>query len=321
MNRAAPTIGFVGLGAMGGAITARLLETGHRVVGYNRTRAKAEALRQAGMEWADCPRAAAARADICFSMVTDTNGLAAVARGENGIIAGLRPAAVYVDMSTVSPLLTEALAAETAQAGAAMLDAPVSGSVAHARSGRLSLMVGGDPKTLGAVKPILLSFGEKITWVGRNGLGSLMKLATNLQVYVQTLAFAESLRLAERGGIDRRLAMEVLLNSVVASPMLNYRAPFMLARPPQAWFTVDLSVKDLTLALEAGDRLAAALPATRAAAEAYAVASQLGLGAQEAAAIYDVIDRLRASTTADPSRLGKRRPRPARFSSSSRDRR
>lgn len=294
MSRPTPTIGFVGLGTMGGTIAARLLERGYRVVGYNRTRAKAEALQQNGLELTDSPREAAAHAEVCFSMVTDTSALAAVARGENGVIAGLKPGAVYVDMSTVSPSLTEALAAEAAQVGVAMLDAPVSGSVAHARSGRLSFMVGGDPKVLESVRPVLLSFGEKLTWVGTNGRGTLMKLATNLQVYVQTLAFAESLRLAERGGIERRLAMEVLLNSVVASPMLSYRAPFMLDRPQEAWFTVDLSVKDLALTLEAGSRLDATLPTTKAAADAFAVASQLGLGAQEAAAIYDVMDRLQA---------------------------
>lgn len=301
MIQAAPTIGFVGLGTMGAPIAARLLESGYRVAGYNRTRSRAESLQQNGLELAASPREAAARAEICFSMVTDTNALAAVARGENGIIAGLKPGAVYVDMSTVSPALTEALAAEAAQVGAAMLDAPVSGSVAHARSGRLSFMVGGEPTVLESVRPVLLSFGEKVTWVGPNGRGTLMKLATNLQVYVQTLAFAESLRLAERGGIDRRLAMEVLLSSVVASPMLAYRAPFMLDRPPQTWFTVDLSAKDLALIIEAGGRLGVALPTTKAAADAYGVALRLGLGEQETAAIYDVIDRLHAPITADRS--------------------
>ncbi len=315
MSRATPTIGFVGLGTMGGTIVARLLEHGYRVVGYNRTRAKAEALRELGLELVDSPAEAAARGDVCFTMVTDTDALSDLARGEKGLIANLKPGAVYVDMSTVSPSLTEALAAEAAGVGAAMLDAPVSGSVAHARSGKLSFMVGGDPKVLEFVRPVLLSFGEKITWVGRNGLGTLMKLATNLQVYVQTLAFAESLRLAERGGIDPRIAMEVLLHSVVASPMLSYRAPFMLDRPRQAWFTVDLSVKDLALTLEAGGRLGTALPATKAAADAYAVATQLGLGAQEAAAIYDVIDHLHPPMTADPSHLVKRHRGPKRVSS------
>ena len=289
-----PTIGFVGLGTMGGSIATRLLETGHRVVGYNRTRARAQALEPAGLQVVDSPRETAAASDVCFSMVTDDASLQAVARGPNGIIAGLRRGAVYVELSTVSPPLARDLASETSRAGAALLDAPVSGSVAHARSGRLSFMVGGDPAALESVTSILLAIGEKITRVGNPGDGKLMKLATNLQVYAQTLAFAESLRLAERGGIDPRIAMEVLLNSVVASPMLQYRAPFMLDRPQQAWFTIDLSVKDLQLALDAADQLGAALPATRAAADAFRRAAQAGRGSEEVAAIYDEVAELPA---------------------------
>jgi 3-hydroxyisobutyrate dehydrogenase-like beta-hydroxyacid dehydrogenase len=286
------TIGFVGLGTMGGAIVQRLLETGHRVVGYNRTPEKAAALNLLGMELAGTPREAAERSDVCFSMVTNSEALAAIARGENGVIAGLKPASVFVEMSTVSPSLTEELAGEVTRAGSSMLDSPVSGSVAHARSGRLSFMVGGDPEVLDRVKPVLLAFGEKATWVGPNGRGTLMKLATNLQVYVQTLAFAESMRLAERGGIDPKVAMEVLLNSVIASPMLGYRAPFMLERPPHAWFNIDLTVKDLTYALEAGRRLGAVLPTTEVTVQAFKQASEMGLGTEEAAAIYDAVDRL-----------------------------
>jgi len=262
------------------------------------------------MVLAESPRQAAEQAaGICFSMVTDSTALAAVARGENGIIAGLSPKSVYVDMSTVSPLLIEELATEVSRVGASMLDSPVSGSVAHARSGRLSFMVGGDPYVLEAVKPVLLAFGEKATWVGPNGRGTLMKLATNLQVYVQTLAFAESMRLAERGGIERKVAMEVLLNSVIASPMLAYRAPFMVEKPAQAWFNIDLTVKDLGYALDAGRRLGASLPTTEITAQVYAEAARMGLGAEEMAAIYTVIDRLGA--VAPPiaeSDLPNRRP-------------
>lgn len=292
-----PVIGFVGLGTMGGSIAARLLEKGHRVLGYNRTRSRAEALAPAGLQVVNSPKEAAASSDVCFSMVTDDASLQAVARGPDGIIAGLRPGAIYVELSTVSPQVARDLAGETSRAGASLLDAPVSGSVAHARSGRLSFMVGGDPGVLESARPILLAIGEKITRVGNPGDGKLMKLATNLQVYVQTLAFAESLRLAERGGIDPRIAMEVLLNSVVASPMLQYRAPFMLERPEQAWFTIDLSVKDLLLALEAADQLGAALPATRAAADAFLRAAQSGRGPDEVAAIYDVVGELPAGSS------------------------
>ena len=298
MTSTSQTIGFVGLGTMGNAIASRLLEKGYRVLGYNRTRAKAEALRGAGLEVVDSPRAAAVGSDICFSMVTDDQSLDAVARGDGGILAGLRRGAVYIELSTVSPQIARDLAREASAVGATLLDAPVSGSVAHAQSGRLSFMVGGPAATLERVEPILLAIGEKITRVGDAGDGKLMKLATNLQVYIQTLGFAESMRLAERGGIDPRVAMEVLLKSVVASPMLQYRAPFMLERPEKAWFTIDLSVKDLRLALKAADELGVALPATQAAAETFERAVKMDHGAEEVAAIYDVVDELRPTPTA-----------------------
>lgn len=298
MSPGNPTIGFVGLGTMGSAVATRLLEKGYRVLGYNRTQTKAEALRGAGLEVVDTPREATAGSDVCFSMVTDDQSLNAVARGENGIIAGLRRGAVYIELSTVSPQIARDLAKETSAVGATLLDAPVSGSVAHAQSGRLSFMVGGPAATLEQVEPILLAIGEKITRVGDAGDGKLMKLATNLQVYIQTLGYAESMRLAERGGIDPRIAMEVLLKSVVASPMLQYRAPFMLERPQKAWFTIDLSVKDLRLALKAADELGVALPATQAVAETFERAVTTGHGAEEVAAIYDVVDQLRPTPTA-----------------------
>lgn len=297
MTPQGPTIGFVGLGTMGAAIAGRLLEKGYRVIGYNRSRRKAEALEANGLEVVDSPREAAARSDVCFSMVTDDAALSAVARGDRGVLAGLRPHAVYIELSTVSPQLGRDLATETEARDASLLDAPVSGSVGHARSGRLSFMVGGSRKVLDNVNPILLAIGEKITWVGRPGDGKLMKLATNLQVYVQTLAFAESMRLAERGGIDSRTAIEVLLNSVIASPMLQYRAPFMLDRPEQTWFTIDLSVKDLRLVLDAAHQLGVTLPTTSAAADAYLQAAQTGRGSEEVAAVYDVVPELRAVPT------------------------
>jgi 3-hydroxyisobutyrate dehydrogenase-like beta-hydroxyacid dehydrogenase len=292
-----PIIGFVGLGTMGSAIATRLLEKGYRVVGYNRTRAKAEALEPAGLDVVDLPRETAARSHVCFSMVTDDASLAAVARGTDGIIAGLQRDSIYIELSTVGPQIARELSKEATAVRSTLLDAPVSGSVGHARSGKLSFMVGGPARALEQVRTILQAIGEKITWVGEAGDGKLMKLATNLQVYVQTLAFAESMRLAERGGIDPKIAMEVLLNSVICSPMLQYRAPFMLTRPEKAWFTIDLSVKDLGLVLDAARQLGVSLPATGAAATAFKRAAETGHGSEEAAAIYDAIEELPATAS------------------------
>ena len=214
-------LGFVGLGAMGGRVAKRLLDAGHTVTGYNRTRSKAQWLLDSGMRWADTPRMVAEIADVIFTMVTNTAALQEVVGGHNGILAGLAPGKIYIDMSTVSPSKSRELAAHVAANGAAMLDVPVSGSVITLEQGQLSLMVGGDPATLEQVKPILLDIGPKVTYVGQNGQAVLMKIAVNLNLQVQFLALSEGLLLAEKGGIPRETALEVMLNSVIASPSLK----------------------------------------------------------------------------------------------------
>src|SRR5207302_4863547 len=221
-------VGFVGLGAMGGEMVRRLLAAGRKIVGYNRTRSKAQPLLDAGMGWRDSPRAVAEAATVIFTMVADTAALHAVTEGPGGILAGLGPGKIYVDMSTVSPAASKELAARVAERGARMLDAPVSGSTVTVREGKLSFMVGGDRATCEAVTPVLLDIGPRVTYVGGHGQGALMKIATNLNLAVQMLAFSEGLLLAEKGGIPRQAAAEVLLNSAIASPMLRYRGPFVL---------------------------------------------------------------------------------------------
>ncbi|HEY6201067.1 MAG TPA: NAD(P)-dependent oxidoreductase, partial [Candidatus Binatia bacterium] len=255
-------LGFVGLGVMGSRMAKRLIDASHSVTGYNRTKAKAEWLIDAGMKWTDTPRAVAAASEITFSMVTNTEALDAVARGPNGIIAGLGPGKIYIDMSTVSPAASRALAAETQAKGAAMLDAPVSGSVATLEEGKLSIMVGGERQAVERARPILQAIGPKVTHVGPNGLAVSMKIATNLSLAVQMLAFSEGVLLAEKSGIARETAVEVLLNSVIASPMIKYRGPFVLKQPDEAWFDVNMMQKDMLLALELGRRLDVPLPTT-----------------------------------------------------------
>jgi 3-hydroxyisobutyrate dehydrogenase-like beta-hydroxyacid dehydrogenase len=221
-------VGFVGLGTMGGPIVKRLLAAGHTVTGYNRTRSRGEWLLELGMRWADTPRAAAENADVTFTMVSDTEALLAVTGGPDGLLSGLKPGNVYVDMSTISPAASQELAAQVASKGAQMLDAPVSGSVVTLEAGQLSIMVGGDRAIFEQVKPILQAIGPTVNYVGGNGLAVMMKVAINLSLPVQILAFCEGLLLAEKAGIPRETAIEVLLNSVVASPALKYRAPLIL---------------------------------------------------------------------------------------------
>ena len=285
-------LGFVGLGVMGSRVVKRLLDAGLAVTGWNRTREKAQWLLDAGMHWADSPRAVAEQSEIVFTMVTNTKAVQAVTHGPDGILAGLQPGAVYVDMSTTSPANTRALAERVAELGAHMLDAPVSGSVITLEQGKLSVMVGGDAEVFARVKPILEAIGPKVFHVGPNGAAVTMKIATNLSLAVQMLAFSEGVLLAEKSGIPRETAVEVMLASVIASPMVVYRGPFVLEQPEEAWFDVNMMQKDMTLALELGRELDVPLPTTAITNEFLTAARGMGLEEQDFAVVFDVLARM-----------------------------
>jgi 3-hydroxyisobutyrate dehydrogenase-like beta-hydroxyacid dehydrogenase len=285
-------IGYVGLGVMGGGVARRLLEAGHEVTGHNRTRSKAEPLIAVGMRFADTPRAAAEQSDVVFSMVTNTRALAAVTEGPDGILAGLGPGKVYVDMSTVSPAASRALAERVAERDAVMLDAPVSGSVITLEQGKLSVIVGGDEAAFERVLPILRDIGPTVTRVGGNGQAVLMKIATNLSLAVQMLAFSEGVLLAEKGGISREDAVQVLTNSAIASPMVKYRGPFVLEMPDEAWFDCNMMQKDMVLALDLGRELDVPLPSTATANEILTAARGLGVDHHDFAVMFDVLAQL-----------------------------
>jgi 3-hydroxyisobutyrate dehydrogenase-like beta-hydroxyacid dehydrogenase len=285
-------LGFIGLGVMGSRMVKRLLDAGHTVTGYNRTRSKAQWLRDLGMQWGETPAAVARAVDVVCSMVADTAALQAVTGGADGVLAGLRPGAIFVDMSTISPTVSRALAAQVATKGAQMLDAPVSGSVITLEEGRLSLMVAGDRGAYERVLPILQDIGPKVTYVGANGLAASMKIATNLSLAVQMLAFSEGVLLAEKSGIARDTAVEVLLNSVIASPMVKYRGPFVLGLPEEAWFDVNMMQKDLLLALEMGRELDVPLPTTAVTNEMLTAARGMGLAGKDFAVVFEVLARM-----------------------------
>lgn len=286
------TLGFVGLGAMGSRMAKRLLDAGYPVVGYNRTRAKAQWLVDAGMRLAASPREVAAASDALFTMVTDTAALEAITRGPDGILDGLRPGATLIEMSTASPAATRELETDVVCAGASMLDAPVSGSVATLDQGQLSFMVGGDPAVLERVRPYLLAIGPTITHVGPVGLAKVMKIATNLELSTQLLAFCESVLLAEKAGIARERAVEVLLKSAIASPMLKYRGPFVLGMPDEAWFSVPMMQKDLRLALELGRTSGVPLPTVSLVNEMLNAARGMGLAEYDFAVVFDVLAQM-----------------------------
>jgi 3-hydroxyisobutyrate dehydrogenase-like beta-hydroxyacid dehydrogenase len=283
------TLGFVGLGAMGSRIAGRLLDAGNAVYGTNRTKAKAKALVDRGLRWCATPREVAAAADVVFSMVTDDSALDAITSGPDGILAELAEPKVYVDMSTVSPRASRQLAERVNALGAQMLDAPVSGSIPQAETGTLAIMVGGNAQAFETVEPLLRELGQAVTHVGTNGQGLLLKLAINISLAVQTLAFSEGLLLVERGGIDPRLAAEVMSASSIGSPMLKARVPLLLDLPEQAWFDVALMEKDIRLAREEALELAVPLPSATVADEVLNTARRLGYAHRDLAALQKVL--------------------------------
>lgn len=288
------TLGFVGLGAMGSRLATRLMAAGHTVVGYNRTPEKARALVAAGLRLERAPRAVAETTDTVFSMITDDAALRAVALGPNGMVAGLRPGAVWVEMSTVGPAVVRELGDLVAARGAAILDVPVSGSTITVEQGTASFQVGGDPEALDRVRPYLAAMGSGgVTHVGPLGLAKTMKVATNLGLAVQILAFSEAVLLAEKSGIARDVAVDALLKSVVASPMIKYRGPFVVGRMPRdAWFPVPMIQKDLQLALDHGRAIGVPLPTTALTQEFLTMARGLGLSDRDFATVFDVLAHL-----------------------------
>jgi 3-hydroxyisobutyrate dehydrogenase-like beta-hydroxyacid dehydrogenase len=285
-------LGYIGLGAMGGRTADRLLSKGHTVTGYNRTKSKAQWLLDKGMTWGDSPRAFAAAVDVPLLMVTDTNALKAVADGANGLLAGLGPGKTVVDMSTVSPEASRALAQQVRASGAEMLDCPVSGSVSTLEAGKATMMVGGEKGTYERMHPLLLDIGPKATYVGPSGAAVSMKIALNLSIGVQLLAFAESVLLAEKSGIDRKTAIEVYLNSVLASGMLQYRGPFAMGLPKEAWFDVNMMQKDTTYALDMGKQLGVVLPTGAIANQFLTAARGLGLEKEDCAVLFHVLAKI-----------------------------
>jgi 3-hydroxyisobutyrate dehydrogenase-like beta-hydroxyacid dehydrogenase len=282
-------LGFVGLGVMGSEMVNRLLSKGHSVIGYNRTRSKAEWLLKKGMKWGNTPREVVAAADVVLSMVTNSAALKAVMEGPDGMLAAVAPGKTFVDISTVSPAYSRELAEKIRVKGGDLVDSPVSGSVITLQEGKLSVMVGGRKETFEKVKPLLLDIGPKVTHVGDNGLALVMKIGTNLSLAVQMLAFCEGVLLAEKSGIKREVAVDVLTHSVIASPMVQYRGPFVLKQPEEAWFNVNMMQKDMLLALELGRQLDVPMPTTAVTNEFLTAARGMGLVEKDFAVVFDVL--------------------------------
>jgi 3-hydroxyisobutyrate dehydrogenase-like beta-hydroxyacid dehydrogenase len=259
-------VGFAGLGAMGAGIARRLLDAGYDVVGWNRTKERAAPLMEAGMGWADTPRELAASVDVLFTMLTNTAAIEATAEGPDGVLAGLRKGSVWADISTIAPDASVALAERVRAAGAHFLDCPVSGSPATLAAGQMSVMVGGDRVAFERIEEVLHAIGPKVTYIGPNGHAILTKVAINLALVVSVTAFAEGVALVEKAGVEREAVVDAVLKSVIASPVLGYRAP-LLVDDTEVFADVELQQKDLVLAQELARRLGMAVPTCAATSE------------------------------------------------------
>jgi 3-hydroxyisobutyrate dehydrogenase-like beta-hydroxyacid dehydrogenase len=287
-------IGFVGLGDMGRAIVPRLLAAGHTVTGWNRTKEKAASMFKLGMLWANTPREVAFESEMVFSIVIDSPAVKSVALGENGIIAGLRKDAVYLDMSTIDPDVSRAVAAEFSQKGLTMLDAPISGTTLTLSKGNASLMVGGDKAAFERVLPVLLAVGPKVTYIGAQGLAVQLKVALNMTLVIEVIGFCEGIALAEKGGVPREVAVDAFLKSVIASPVINYRAPLILEGhiSDATYGNVNLQQKDMLLALDLGRKMGVPIPLGAAANEMLNACRGLGLAHHDFVTVYEVYRRL-----------------------------
>jgi 3-hydroxyisobutyrate dehydrogenase-like beta-hydroxyacid dehydrogenase len=282
-------VGFIGLGDMGQGIVPRLLEAGHHVTGWNRTPEKATPLLELGMEWAGTPREAAAMSEVVLSIVTDARAVEAVAFGDDGIVSGLAPESVYADMSTIDPDASRRLGAAFAEAGKVMLDAPLSGSPISLEQNKASVMVGGDPSAYERIRPVLEAIGPSVTYIGASGMAMQMKVAINLCLIVEMVAFSEAVALAEKGGVDRAVAVDAMLKSVVASPVMGYRGPFILegGMPEKPLADVTLQQKDMLLALDLGRRQGSPVPLAAAANEMLNACHGLGLSHRDFVTVFD----------------------------------
>jgi 3-hydroxyisobutyrate dehydrogenase-like beta-hydroxyacid dehydrogenase len=287
-------IGFVGLGAMGQVIVSRLLAAGYAVTGWNRSRERAAPLIERGMRMAESPAAVAAASEVTFSIVTDGAAVKAVALGENGVLAGIQPGAVYVDMGTISPEVTREVAAAFAERGFRMLDAPLSGSPVTVQQGNASLMIGGDKAAFERIEPVLRAIGPKVTYIGASGQAVMMKLAVNLLLMVEVIAFGEAVALAEKGGVARETALDAVLKSVTAAPVLGYRGPFILdgKMPAVPLADVTLQQKDMLLVLEMARKLGSPAPLAAAANEMMNACRGLGLDRNDFVIAHEVYRRL-----------------------------
>jgi 3-hydroxyisobutyrate dehydrogenase-like beta-hydroxyacid dehydrogenase len=294
------TIGFIGLGTMGGNMAARYLAAGYTVHGEDRNRGDAQPLIDQGLRWAETPRELAEAVEIVMTSLPNDDVVRSVASGPDGILAGLGEGKIWADLSTISPRASREVAARVRDEGrgAQMLDTPVSGSVPQVKTGTLTIMVGGDEDAFRRIEPVLRVLGTP-EYVGENGQGLVLKLAINISLGVQMLAFSEGLLLAERDGIDPHRAAEIMTESPIGSPMLKARVPLVLDHPNETWFDISLMHKDIQLALATAHDEHVVLPSAGLADEVLTEATEAGYEHRDIAALHELLARDGAVATSE----------------------
>ncbi len=286
------TVGFIGLGLMGGPMARNLLKAGFEVVGYNRSRGKVDALVADGGTAGDSPADVASRCDVVISCVSDTPDVQQVVAGDDGIAAGAGAGLVYIDCSTISPRVTRELHDKLARQDVAMLDAPISGGSWGAEQGTLSIMVGGEREVFDRVMPVFEAMGKTITYCGPSGSGQSVKLCNQVAVAVNLQAVCEALVLAVRSGLDPAVMLEAIGGGAAGSWALNNLGPRMVARDFAPGFMIDLQQKDLRLVAEAARELNVPLPGTSLVSQLLAAMQADGAGREGTQALVKALEKL-----------------------------
>ncbi len=288
----AVTVGFIGLGIMGRPMARNLLKAGYPLVVHSRSPGPVGELAGLGAKPAKNPREVAERSQVIVTMLPNSPDVEAVALGPRGLHEGVEPGTIFIDMSTISPLVSQKIAAELSKKGVSMLDAPVSGGEKGAIEGILSIMVGGDRAVFDEVLPIFQTLGKTITHLGPIGFGGFVKLANQIIVAINLTAIAEALTLAGKAGLSRELTIKALSGGLAGSRCLDQKAPNYLAHEFTPGFKVDLHLKDLGLIMEAGRALGVPLPTTALVQELFNALRVKGRGGLDHSGIITLLEEL-----------------------------
>jgi 3-hydroxyisobutyrate dehydrogenase len=286
------TVGFLGLGNMGGPMATNLLKAGFGLVVWNRTEQKARALVEKGASWADSPKIVAQKADVVITMLADEAAVREVLLGEDGVFASGRRDLPIIDMSTISPRTAIEMAREAEARGMRMIDAPVSGSVRAAADGSLTIIVGGDESVVNEVRPVLQAMGKTIFHLGGNGMGCYMKLVNNVVLAIALAGFSEAFVLGKKAGLSPQKMLEVILSGSARCPLLEFKGKAIVDRNFSPTFALRLMRKDLSLALGTATTVGTPMPLTAVLNEFHQSAIAQGLGDRDFSSIVQVFERL-----------------------------